>query len=172
MVAYFDNIFVKEPKNSFDFEDPTDIAYMGIGDNCGEASFAIVDAADEGLPVNTISGANSKVLKMYGHTLDYPQVKISFGKTLPAGTVISLDVAYKDPNGSTGWFGFIINGTWHEYENAYWMSKGLYWERLEITLEAEASYITIGGNYLGNYAAISDKSAMVAYFDNITVVSE
>ena len=169
MVAYFDNIFVKEPKDSFDFEDAKDIAYMGIGANCGTAKFAIVDAASEGLPVNTISGANSKVLKMYGQSGNYPQLKISFGKTLPAGTVIFMDVAFKDPNGSTGWFGFIVNGTWHQSENAYWMGDGLYWARLEITLANDASYITIGGNYEGNFAAISDKSAMVAYFDNIFV---
>ena len=158
------------PIDGMDGEGNHDLEYLSKDSNCGTFDLSIINYEEEGITAPENGG--SKGIKLTNSSTGYPVFKVSLGQTFAAGSTLSFDFACLDPNGATGHFGLIVNGTWYDLNNQgcyHWDLSGK-WAHYSVTLAADTDTLSLGGHVgSGTFAAVSDLTAVKFYFDNIKV---
>ena len=169
-----DNVKAVEPTvisgditQGLDFEDEADADFFAGQGMSQDAAIERVSYANAGMTAPT--GGGSYGLKLSHASNYWPTFRISFGKTLKAGTTITF-MAYGRITSGTN----LYNQSIFEYSSssgggeATAQFKCDVWTELTITLKADASYIDLFWNY--DRASITSSTASgEVYLDNFLV---
>ena len=126
---------------------------------------ATVARVAHGAEVSALYGGGDYALKLSHATSYFPTFRVSFGQTLPAGTVIKF-MAYGKINGESAY-----NQSIFEYKaggEATAQFKCDKWTELSITLESAADHLDLFWNF--DRAQISGTATGAVYVDNFIAI--